>query len=246
MSDEQYNPDDEAIAAMVQDVIHVCEEKKAADIVLFKMNEESILADYYLVCCGLSMPHIRALASAIRRHLLDLGIRSRHVEGSPNSQWIILDYGVLLIHILTPAMRRYYSMEELWDKRLIVFQGGEKLPAPSEEDEEIPDFFEESEEETDDEDDEFLFADGNDDEDGKFADEDAEEDPFVFDDELMEDDSEEAFEEDEEEENDPMFQPDETPLDSPEDQEFRNKLFGGSSVKSPKNHPTLDDLFGKK
>ena len=245
MSEQDYNSENEAIDAMVQDVIHICEEKKAADIVLFKMNEENILADYYLVCCGLSMPHIRALASTIRRRMLDLGIQSRHVEGSPNSQWIILDYGVLLIHILTPAMRRHYSMEELWDKRLIVFQGGEKLPALSEEDEEIPDFFEETEEESDD--DEFLFDDGNGEEED-FGDEEGNgEEQFAFDDDLMEDDAEEEpFEVDGEEENDPMFPQDEPPLDSPEDQEFRNKLFGGSSVKSPKNHPTLDDLFGKK
>ncbi len=118
----------EGLEVIARRCVAVCEEKKAADIVLFDVRENSILADYYLVCCGTSMPHVRALAEGLRRTLVSEGFKSRGQEGAPASQWIVLDFGVILIHVMTPELRRRYCLEELWDKRLIVFQGGEPLP----------------------------------------------------------------------------------------------------------------------
>ena len=112
--------------------VKICEEKKAADIVLFDKSKDSILADYFLVCCGTSMQHIRALADNLRRTLLEQGVRPRGQEGG-SSQWLVLDYGIIIVHIMTPEMRRHYCLEELWDKNLIIYQGGEELPPPSQE-----------------------------------------------------------------------------------------------------------------
>lgn len=117
------------IEALAQKCIAICEEKKAANIVLFDVRENSELADYYLVCCGTSLPHIRALADSLRRELTAQGLRPRGQDGAVASQWIVLDYGSILIHIMSPEMRRYYSLEDLWDKRLIAFEGGEPMPA---------------------------------------------------------------------------------------------------------------------
>ena len=175
--------------------VKICEEKKAADIVLFDKSKDSILADYFLVCCGTSLQHIRALADNLRRTLQEQGVRPRGQEGG-SSQWLVLDYGIIIVHIMTPEMRRHYCLEELWDRNLIVYQGGEALPPPSQDgqaswDSEEP--FDSEDDDFEDEYDEDDFEDEDDfDEDDEDFDEDYEDDMEIIDvDDLEEEDDEE-------------------------------------------------------
>ena len=115
--------------ALARRCVAVCEERKAADILLFDVREQTILADYFIVCSGTSLPHLRAISDHVRRELLAAGVKPRGTEGSPSSQWLVLDYGLILIHILMPEMRHYYCLEDLWDSRKIIYRGGEPLPA---------------------------------------------------------------------------------------------------------------------
>ncbi len=184
--------------------VRICEEKKAADIVLFDKSKDSILADYFLVCCGTSMQHIRALADNLRRTLLEQGVRPRGQEGG-SSQWLVLDYGIIIVHIMTPEMRRHYCLEELWDKNLIVYQGGEELPPPSQDnqaawDNEEPFDSEDEDFEDNYEDDDFEddYDDDYDEEDEDFDEEDEDfEDDYDDDMEIIDVDELEEEEEDE-------------------------------------------------
>lgn len=115
----------EELAALCFDV---CEEKKAVDILLFDVREKTIIADYYLVCSGTSLPHIRAIGDNIRKALGEKGIAPRGQEGEAASKWMILDYGTVLVHILEPEMRDFYALEQLWDESKIVRRGGQPLP----------------------------------------------------------------------------------------------------------------------
>ena len=184
--------------------IAICEEKKAADIVLFDVRENSMLADYYLVCCGTSMPHVRAIAESLRRTLLSEGFRPRGLDGAPSSQWMVLDFGIILIHVMTPDMRRHYCLEDLWDRRLIIFQGGEPLPeatADTPEDE-----WGSEDEWGDDEDGDFEDSEDSEefDEDDDFEDDEEFEDEGEFDEdeEFDEDYDDEDYDEDEDEDDD--------------------------------------------
>ena len=177
--------------------VSICEEKKASNILLFDVRENSILADYFLVCCGNSMAHVRALSENLRRTLVNEGFKPRGREGTPASQWIVLDFGIILIHIMTPEMRRHYCLEDLWDKRLVVYQGGEEMPSvsnPADGDEhstyegQWDDDFDEDDEEEDDWDDEDIDDEDIDDEDDEDIDDEDDEDW----DENDEDDGEDA------------------------------------------------------
>lgn len=108
--------------------VEICEERKAAEILLFDVREKSILADFYVVCSGTSMPHIRAIGDHLRKAMLEEGLRPRGQDGAPGSRWMVLDYGSVLIHILDPEMRNFYNLEELWDDRKILYRGGSPLP----------------------------------------------------------------------------------------------------------------------
>ncbi|MBR6471823.1 MAG: ribosome silencing factor [Victivallales bacterium] len=106
-------------------VVRTCEDTKAQNVLLFDVHENTIVADYYVVCSGTSMPHIRAIAEHVRRALAEQGIRPRGIDGEPESRWTVLDYGTVLVHILEPEMRNFYALEELWDETKIVYRSGE-------------------------------------------------------------------------------------------------------------------------
>lgn len=92
----------------------VADHHKAADIVTLKLTELSVIADYFILCTGNTEPHIKALANYIGRETRnELQIRPK-VEGKASSSWIIMDYGNVIIHIMTPQMRELYQLESLW------------------------------------------------------------------------------------------------------------------------------------
>ncbi len=93
----------------------VCEDHKAVDVTVYDMRGRSILADYYLFCSANSGPHIRAIVSQLDKAFKDAGAPARAIEGKPESNWVLLDLNDLLVHVLHPDARRFYSLESLTD-----------------------------------------------------------------------------------------------------------------------------------
>ncbi len=88
--------------------------KKAEDIRILDLRDISSFADFFVVCSGTSEPHLKAVAAEIRERLReDHGIRAVS-DGLPASQWVVLDYGSVLVHVFQPAKRQYYNLEGLW------------------------------------------------------------------------------------------------------------------------------------
>jgi ribosome-associated protein len=92
----------------------VARDRKALDLVVLDVQGVSGVADFFLVCSGRSTTHIQAIADAIADGLKVEGVRPRHREGRPESGWILLDYGTLLVHIFLEDTRVYYALERLW------------------------------------------------------------------------------------------------------------------------------------
>ena len=89
-------------------------DKKAADPLLLDVRKISSVADYFLIVSGNSEPHLKAIADEIARRLRDAGVRARHHDGHPQSRWVVLDYGDVMIHIFHPERREHYGLEHLW------------------------------------------------------------------------------------------------------------------------------------
>lgn len=173
--------------------VKICEEKKAANIILFNVTGHSTLADYYLICCGNSLQHIRALADTLRHTLSEDNDITPRQDGSPDSQWIILDYGAILIHLMTPEMRRKFCLEDLWDKKLVVYSGGDELP-PDPAGTNNLDAWDEDDEDDDEEDDDWEEIDDDDDMDDDDMDD--------MDDDDMDDDEDDDDEDDDDDDED--------------------------------------------
>lgn len=110
--------------ALAKQCVEICEDRKAENLQLYDVRSSSMLADFYLICTGRSAPHLRAISGKLRKDLAEAGIRPRGVEGDPQSQWIVLDYGLVLVHVMDAERRAYYRMEELWQEASLVYRGG--------------------------------------------------------------------------------------------------------------------------
>jgi ribosome-associated protein len=97
-------------------IIELLEDKKALKTESFYMEKKTILADYYIVCTGTSVTHIKALANEIEEKLKEKGIELLHKEGFETARWILLDYGTVVVHIMHEVDRGYYDLETLFEK----------------------------------------------------------------------------------------------------------------------------------
>ena len=92
------------------------EDKKAEDIVLLDMKKASGgIADYVLIVSANSGVHMKTLRDAIEESLYKKNLKPIHQDGRRSDQWMALDYGGLLVHILSFAARRLYNLERLWE-----------------------------------------------------------------------------------------------------------------------------------
>lgn len=90
-------------------------DKKAEDIVVIDLRGVSSFTDFFVICSGTSEPHLKAIAGEVRERLqTEHGLRPHAVDGYPLSQWIVVDYYDVLVHIFHGEKRAYYSLEDLW------------------------------------------------------------------------------------------------------------------------------------
>ena len=88
--------------------------KKAEDVVVLSLKEESGIADWFLVCQGDNPLHNRAISQGIMDSLFEHGLSPWHVEGLIEGRWVLIDYSDVVVHVMIPEARRYYGLEELW------------------------------------------------------------------------------------------------------------------------------------
>ena len=113
-------PDSETIALAAA---HAASDKKAENIRILDLRKVSSFADYFVICTGTSDPHLKAIGSEIREKLRDnLGLTA-HADGFPASQWVVLDYHGVIIHIFQAEKRDFYDLESLWrDAPVVPFE----------------------------------------------------------------------------------------------------------------------------
>jgi ribosome-associated protein len=101
-------------------VVDVIANKKAANILTLDMRNITLLADYYVLCDGASARQVRAICDELLEKLKWAGTRLAMAEGTPESGWVLIDFGSVIVHIFSPEQRAYYQLEELWQDAPIV------------------------------------------------------------------------------------------------------------------------------
>lgn len=99
--------------ALIHEIRGALEDKKAEHVVALDLRQVSSSLDFFVIATGNSAPHLTALERAVREHLEERGVRARRVEG-PSPRWILMDYGEVLVHLMTQDAREFYDLEEFW------------------------------------------------------------------------------------------------------------------------------------
>ena len=124
------------IPAPVRAAISAAQEKQAADVVLLDLAGLGAFTDYFLVCTGFSAPQLEAIGDEIEKQLKRIGTRLLHREGKAGSDWMLLDFGGLIVHVFTERARHFYDLERLWrSARRVEFgepHGGSSLGGAAE------------------------------------------------------------------------------------------------------------------
>ena len=102
---------------LIKRILDLLSEEKAEEVVFIDANKRSSLADFLLVCQGRSQLHCRSIAQNVEYNLKQEGNISLGLEGEREGNWVLLDYGNIILHVFHPEIRKYYKLEELYSKR---------------------------------------------------------------------------------------------------------------------------------
>ena len=110
---------------LARQIIDIVEDKQAADILLLDVKAMTSIADYFIIATMDNERQAKAIEDEMLQKLrIEQNIRPLSVQGieSNTGGWVLLDYGDVIVHLFTEEMRRYYNLEELWNKANVVLK----------------------------------------------------------------------------------------------------------------------------
>ena len=113
-------------------IVDGLEDVKAQDIQVFDTEHLSALFERVIIASGTSNRQTKALAGSVRDAVRDAGFPKPRIEGEANGEWIIVDCGQAVVHVMQPNFRQYYNLEELWGEKPVRLKFGATKPVLAE------------------------------------------------------------------------------------------------------------------
>ena len=108
--------------SMAKQAINALEDKKAEDIHVIDISEVSVVADYFIIATGSNRSQIQAMADNVQEVLGRAGYAMRQVEGYNTANWVLMDFGDVIVHIFDKENRLFYNLERIWrDGKVIEY-----------------------------------------------------------------------------------------------------------------------------
>ncbi len=107
-------------------VVAALEDVKGRDIVVYNVARQTAYFERVVIASGDSNRQVNALATHVQEKLKALGARVNGVEGRRNGEWVLVDLGDIVVHVMHPAVRSYYNLEELWGGKEVKIKRNEK------------------------------------------------------------------------------------------------------------------------
>ena len=113
--DPRSTPDSAEALSLARRIVDLASDKQASDILLLDIRGVSLIADYFVICTVGSERQAGAILKDLGQNLLEeFGRKPLHTEGTPDSGWVLLDYGDVIVHVFSPTQRQFYNLEQLW------------------------------------------------------------------------------------------------------------------------------------
>ncbi len=103
-----------SVTTIKKNVIHALEDIKAFDIVALNVKDNTAITDFMIIASANSSRQTKALAGNVKEKMNALGVQVLGVEGEREGEWVLVDLGDVVVHIMTPTTRAYFNLEELW------------------------------------------------------------------------------------------------------------------------------------
>lgn len=110
-------PDDKARLDAIAQIIY---DKKGSNILALDVRQISSLTEYFVIAEGNVERHVTAIAKALIDEEAKLAIKVYHKDGLTSGDWVVIDFGYIIVHLMTPQIREIYDLEHIWRAGLIV------------------------------------------------------------------------------------------------------------------------------
>ncbi len=100
--------------ALCDSLVGCLEDGKAVDISRIDVSELTTVTDFMVIATGTSSRHVKALCSNTIDDMRDRGVRARGVEGEDAGEWVLMDFGDVVVHLMQKSVRDHYDLEGLW------------------------------------------------------------------------------------------------------------------------------------
>lgn len=101
-------------------------DKKARNILVLDLRKVASFTSFFILCTGMSSPHLKSIEENLMETLKKKDFRRYGTEGTPESRWILMDYGDIMVHIFEKEARNYYNLERMWADAKVVWKSGEE------------------------------------------------------------------------------------------------------------------------
>jgi len=112
-------------------VVEALEDVKGRDIMVFNVAKQTAYFERVVIASGDSSRQVNALASSVQEKLKAIGAHVVGVEGRRGGEWVLVDLGDIVVHVMHPAVRSHYNLEELWGEKEVKFKPEPKPAKPS-------------------------------------------------------------------------------------------------------------------
>lgn len=113
---------------MQRAAVDALEDVKAQEIKVFDTEHLSALFERVIIASGTSNRQTKALAASVRDKVREAGFPKPRIEGEENGEWIIVDCGAVVVHVMQPSIRQYYNLEEIWGEKPVRLKFGAPRP----------------------------------------------------------------------------------------------------------------------
>ena len=111
-----------------REVVEALEDVKGRDILVFNVARQTAYFERVVIASGDSNRQVNALAMSVQDRMRSIGAAIHHVEGRRNGEWVLVDLGDIVVHVMHPAVRSYYNLEELWGEKEVKLKKEERTP----------------------------------------------------------------------------------------------------------------------
>ena len=99
---------------IAQVIAEVLDSKKGRDVKIIHVEEQTVIAEYFVLCTGNSSTQVKALVGEVEYQLEKRGVKPYNIEGKDNNSWILMDYSNIIVHVFSREARDFYNLDKLY------------------------------------------------------------------------------------------------------------------------------------